>query len=693
MPTTYEQWALARYLDALVAGEAPGSPGAELLDGWIEKNRVLIGLTEGSGAAAMSRRKRKRKQGRSAADRKTLCWDLRAARLAALAAPEEAPRPGPWEENLWAFCAAFDISDTECAILELLLRYERVGPFANLCDRLVKLRAFDSDQLIAVLLRCEVAVVRQHLGQGRLRAAGLVTGANGAYDNHLGYDPCSRLATALMPPNRGLADIETALLGPAQYGQLEARDFDHLARGRDFLAAVLRAAVAGGERGVNLLLYGPAGTGKTELCRLAAGLAGCDLFAPRDEDEGDSEPRRADRLAALRLAQRVAQRRRFSVLLFDEMEDLLGDGIGGVVWGARYRQRGSKTFVNRLLEENPVPVLWTTNDIAAFDPALLRRMTFALEVKAPPAGPRASVLRSLTRQAGLAFAAPDLEGLAREIAASPGLYANAVRATRLAGKTVADLRYATTALAQAVQGGQPLAPVSGRPSSYDPGLVNCDLDLAVLERQLLSPSAVRDISFCLYGPPGTGKTAYVRHLAQRLGLPLSHKRCSDLVSKWVGESEQAIAEAFRSAREEGTFLVFDEADSILGDRAGARQTWEVSQVNEMLTWMEDHPLPFACTTNLLERLDRAALRRFTFKLRFDYLRRDQARAAYRLFFGRGAPAALDELPCLTPADFALVAKKLAILGPAPDHRDILAGLEREVALKPEVKRPIGFHTG
>ena len=85
---------------------------------------------------------------------------------------------------------------------------------------------------------------------------------------------------------------------------------------------------------------------------------------------------------------------------------------------------------------------------------------------------------------------------------------------------------------------------------------------------------------------------------------------------WLGESEKAIALAFEEAADLRAFLVFDEADSLLRDRAAAQHSWEVTQVNEMLTRMERHPFPFACTTNAPELLDSASARRFLFKLRF-----------------------------------------------------------------------------
>jgi hypothetical protein len=63
----------------------------------------------------------------------------------------------------------------------------------------------------------------------------------------------------------------------------------------------------------------------------------------------------------------------------------------------------------------------------------------------------------------------------------------------------------------------------------------------------------------------------------------------------------------------------------------------------MLIWMEQHRLPFACTTNVPDRLDRASLRRFLVKVRFDRLTQVQARSAFQRFFGQPAPIALGAL--------------------------------------------------
>jgi len=198
------------------------------------------------------------------------------------------------------------------------------------------------------------------------------------------------------------------------------------------------------------------------------------------------------------------------------------------------------------------------------------------------------------------------------------------------------------------------------------------------------------ISFCLHGLPGTGKSAFARYVAERMGIDVVEKRASDLLSKWVGDTEKQIAEAFQEAADRRAMLIFDEADSLLRDRGGAQASWEVSQVNEMLTWMERHRYPIACTTNLMDSLDPATLRRFLFKVRFMPMTPAQAREAFRRAFGAEAPAEIAQLNPLTPGDFAVVARKARLMGERTSD-GFAAMLTSEVAAKPgAAMRRIGF---
>ncbi len=71
------------------------------------------------------------------------------------------------------------------------------------------------------------------------------------------------------------------------------------------------------------------------------------------------------------------------------------------------------------------------------------------------------------------------------------------------------------------------------------------------------------------------------------------------------------------------------AGRFLSDRRDAQRNWEVTQVNEFLTQMESFDGIFICTTNLMERLDQASLRKFAFKVKFDYLTKPQRISMFR----------------------------------------------------------------
>jgi len=220
-------------------------------------------------------------------------------------------------------------------------------------------------------------------------------------------------------------------------------------------------------------------------------------------------------------------------------------------------------------------------------------------------------------------------------------------------------------------------------------LSSADVDLVRLAERARTAST-KALSFCLSGAAGTGKSAYARYLAEKLDMEVLDKRYSDLSSMYLGESEKVIAAAFEEAADLRAFLILDEADSLLRDRGAARYSWEITQVNEMLTQMERHPYPFACTTNAPKLLDQAATRRFLFKVRFLPMTNEQIAGAFRRAFGMACPRFLFKVDCLTPGDFAVVARKAEVMR----ERDPLwlgRWLDEEAAAKPEgQRRRIGF---
>ncbi|MEG3180195.1 AAA family ATPase [Sphingomonas sp. LT1P40] len=472
------------------------------------------------------------------------------------------------------------------------------------------------------------------------------------------------------------------VVGPRQQARIALGDFGGQQDDLGFLVRLLRGAVAGRAEGVNILIHGPPGTGKTELARTLAGDAAAALYSVGEADEDGDEPTRWDRVTALRLAQRMLATRGQAALLFDEMEDMIGDaGPSDGDW-MKGRQ-GSKLWVNRMIETNPVPVIWTTNAVGNIDPAILRRMSFVLRLDPPSARAAAAMIDRIAGEEGVAIpeSVRSLAGVASETASVMRV---AARAGRL-GEGGEDVARVAASLVGALRRGEP---VRAQEDPIDLDLFEADRDIPALFAAITASGAAADVSLLLTGPPGTGKTGLAGHLARTLDRPLIVKRASDLLSKWVGGTEENIADAFREAERREGVLLFDEADSILFDRSTAKASWEVTQVNELLTWLDRHPLPFVAATNHAGRLDPAALRRFVFKLDLGALSPTRAVRAFERFFGMTAPAGLAEIAGLTPGDFAVVKRQLRFSG--GDAAWIVERLRDEVAAKPCGGGRIGF---
>ncbi len=686
MLTAYEEYLLARCLANAASGLRRRDPEAGALAGWVAdgENRVALG----------GRGRRRRRLRRWTADYDKVSKEqfrgLRQALQDECAA--RAARRDRTGQRLLRLAQTAGLSRPDAAILELLLRYRTNPVFESMIDDVFidPSRWHDLNvrgRALALMLGLSPGAVARRFDPDKpLVRTGLVT-----IDDDGEVKAIDRLARLAFAPAGAGLDANGLLFDAAPPGELDWSDFDHVAEGRDHVEKLLKGALERRAPGVNILLYGPPGTGKTEFCNTVAERLGVTLYSVGEADGDGREPSRRERMQELRLAQRLLARDRRSLLLFDEMEDLLEDGgpefdfLGGRL--ARNGRGGaSRVFMHRLLERAPAPTLWTMNDAGDMSPAILRRMMFAFELRPPTAPVRARVWTRLLERHGVAAKPEEARRLAAEFDAAPGVAAGATAAARLAGGDVETVRRGVRSLSR-VLGCE--KPPQGTPEHFDPALIRADTDPAALAGRIAG-SGARRFSLCLQGPPGTGKSAWVRFLAERLGLEVIQKRTSDLLSMWVGGTERQIADAFAEARDAGAFLVFDEADSLLADRRFAVRNWEVSQVNEMLTWMESHPLPFACTTNFGERLDPATLRRFTFKAALDYLDSDRAGAAFRAYFGMEPPACLRDLAALTPGDFAVVRRKAEILGLLGEPEALAEMLGRECEAKPDRPQAIGF---
>jgi SpoVK/Ycf46/Vps4 family AAA+-type ATPase len=462
-------------------------------------------------------------------------------------------------------------------------------------------------------------------------------------------------------------------------------DYGHMGEAVPRLVRILAAALDRGEAGVNILLHGPTGTGKTELARLLAKEIGSDLRMAGTKKRDGGDDGAGTRLGSVVVGQLLLGNTR-CVILFDEMEDLFEKGNGP----AQSKHRLSKGYLTSLLETNAVPVIWTTNDVASMDPALVRRFVATVEVPGLNEAQRRVVW---LRHTGGQLPGAEVDRLARRFRVSPGTIAGVVRGARLAGGgriEVADVEALVASSAEAL--GIRAVPAAPAAMGYDPSVLCASVDLEGLADRLLAAGERASVTICLHGPPGTGKSEWVRQLAERMRRPIHAHRVSDIESMWVGQAEKNVSRAFDLAEREGAILLFDEADSFLQDRRTAARRWEQTITNEFLQHLEAARGIVACTTNTFDALDPAVMRRFSVKVGFRYLDVEAATSLFSRAFGsslgrlddadRGrVRAKLALMPPLAPGDFAAVARRLPLLPPRPAAGDILRELEAEAAAR------------
>ncbi|WP_353474570.1 ATP-binding protein [Salipiger sp. H15] len=178
------------------------------------------------------------------------------------------------------------------------------------------------------------------------------------------------------------------------------------------------------------------------------------------------------------------------------------------------------------------------------------------------------------------------------------------------------------------------------------------------------------------GPSGTGKTLAAEVIAGALGLDLYRIDLSQVVSKYIGETEKNLARIFGAAERSGAILLFDEADALFGKRSEVKDShdrYANVEVSYLLQRMEAYRGLAVLTTNQRAALDRAFLRRLRYVLSFPFPDAAARAAIWARIFPAETPLdgldpqALARLPVAGGAirSIALNASYLAARGPGP----------------------------
>jgi transitional endoplasmic reticulum ATPase len=367
-----------------------------------------------------------------------------------------------------------------------------------------------------------------------------------------------------------------------------------------------------------VLFYGPPGTGKTLLAKAVANETGAYFTAINGPEimskfYGESEQR-------LREIFEEATKNAPAIIFIDEIDAIAPkrEEVTGEVEKRVVAQL--LALMDGLKERGQVVVIAATNRPGDIDPALRRPGRFDREIvfPVPDKRGRREILQVHTRNMPLAddvnldelaeithgYTGADLAALCREAAMHAlrrFLPKIDIESERIPTEILKELRVTRDDFMQALKDVQPSAlrevyiEVPEVHWSDIGGLEDVKQQLReAVEWPLKHPEYFKEMGIdppkgiLLYGPPGTGKTLLAKAVATESEANFIGVKGPEVLSKWVGESEKAIREIFRKARQAAPCIIFfDEIDSIVPRRGGRFDSGVTDRiVNQLLTEMD-----------------------------------------------------------------------------------------------------------
>ena len=442
-------------------------------------------------------------------------------------------------------------------------------------------------------------------------------------------------------------------------------------------------------KGLVLLFAGPPGTGKTMLANAVAHELGKRIFSvdvSKLVEAGRGLETNLD--AAFREARLLD-----AVLFFDECEQIFASRRAG--------NDAMPLLLTRLEQFDGVAIL-ATNMEHLLDEALARRVIAKVDFRPPAPSARAEIWRRHMPPALPVASDVDVERLATGYDLAGGYIKNAiltavVRAVARGGEelTMADLEHGAR-LQLRITGDEldhlvvpeaTLAHVvlpSGARESVERFVSAARVQTTVLAEWGFGRTLGRGtgLAALFHGAPGTGKSLTAEAVASALDRPLLRCNLASVVSKWVGETAKNLERLFRSAREHGAVLVFDEADALFARRVGVRTSHDRfanAETGALLTQLERHDGVVILTTNLVEELDPAFERRLPFRVAFPLPDARARTAIWRTLLPADAPLGAD-------VDVARLGRAFELSGGAIRNAVLAAALD--AASRPAEERRI-----
>jgi len=494
---------------------------------------------------------------------------------------------GPLTDNLAWLSQSLRLTKTEQNLLVFIALMHEYSVLRAATETLGELGYDYLCKALATILGTKSSLLHKALAfNGTLSRSGLITlKLKNSRDINDIIDIIEGLPYALMQNYDQPYELLDQYFSPSPDPVLSQEDFEHLNYDFSLLLNYLGSNKKRHRSGINILIHGQPGTGKTQLSRAIAHSLGHELFEIGMKKPDGNPLNGIERFSIYQLAQSLLERRKNCLILFDEVEDVFPPRWHWIFGNDRTHE-GRKAWINQLLEYNPVPSIWLTNSTEQIDQATLRRFDLVIECRLPPLKIRKKLLASYLK--GLPVSSEWVDNFAENDQLAPAYIERAAKVVRqLNLKETNEIESAfahiiNNTLSVMDEKRAPRSKNQDKPT-YSLDNLNTDQNLSSLTKGLTHST---DARICLYGPPGTGKTAFGEYLSRYLNMPLIKKQASSLISPFCGETEKNIAKMFQSAEEEKAILLLDEADSFLHAIRGkllkstsSSYRWKISTVS------------------------------------------------------------------------------------------------------------------
>ena len=562
----------------------------------------------------------------------------------------------------------FSLNKLETKILGLIFLIDSYSCCKLLFDEQLELN--NSYEILAAIYETSISNVKESLD--KLESYGLVCACR---DYHLS----SFANKILSSDNKNV--IDDAFKFNASDTELSS---DEIENDKNKLALLRKLLVSKEISPVNILLYGDPGTGKSSIVGALAKELKLEVYSVNSDVDDNEQDRRSKLLAC----QKITENKDNCLIVIDEAERLLNTSY-------EIRNSKDKAWLNAFLEQKlSAPKIWITNDVSEIDSAVKRRFNLSIKFSINDVQKRINIWKNIAQKYPKAkLTSRVISEFNKKYVTSPAVIEQSLKAACALFESPKEIKKMLECQLQANitlnkqdrGGGFLFGPLSGgedadnnkdlkkktdlkRFSDFNKEAVCFKQDIDVflngckkLSSIIKKGKSTKGLGTMLfYGPAGTGKTELSRFIGHEVNMKVKVVRASDILDMYVGQSEKNIAKLFYNLDIKNEILVIDEIDGLIFDRSGAKAQWQISQVNEFLTHLEECKGFVICTTNYIDKLDRAVLRRFSTKIEFTYANEKQKLA---LFEAELLPLSHKELT----ADDKLRLSKIKYLTPGDFH--------------------------